>query len=84
MHAQLTFLEREKISQMLFSKASSIEIAKVLGRSISTISREIRRNSMYGGYLAANAQIVSRNRRFDRSIERKMERLRSTSQFVPS
>jgi len=74
MPPQLTFLEREKISQMRYSKASSGEIALALGRAKSTISRELRRNSLSGVYLAVKAQEASQKRRRERSIERKMDR----------
>ena len=74
MPSQLTFLEREKISQMRYSKASSGEIALALGRAKSTISRELRRNSLCGVYLAVNAQEVSQKRRRERPIELKMDR----------
>lgn len=56
MPSQLSFMVREKISQMHFAKASGVEIAKALGRSRSTISRELTRNSADGEYFAIQAQ----------------------------
>ena len=55
MLSQLTILEREKISQMRRSGAKHEEIAVALGRSRSTISREIVRNSVDGVYWAVAA-----------------------------
>lgn len=43
-YKQLTIEEREMIQEMLWEKASTRSIAKVLKRSPSSISREIRRN----------------------------------------
>lgn len=50
MACQLTFLERERISQMHDAGASNAEIAAELGRTRSTIGREIKRNSVFGEY----------------------------------
>ncbi len=74
MPSKLTFLEREKISQMTHSKATSKEIALALGRSKSTISRKLKRNSKSGFYFAVNAQAAAQKRRSERPIERKMDR----------
>src|ERR1700746_1553617 len=48
---QLSYHERQKIYTGLCEKRSKREIAEALGRSVSTISREIRRNSDRIGYL---------------------------------
>jgi transposase, IS30 family len=73
MPSQLTFAEREKISQMHYAKASDQEIAVVLGRSRSTIFREITKNSVDGTYAAVQAQALSEKRRSSRPLTRKME-----------
>jgi len=43
-YIHLTVEEREKIQEMLWQKASIRSIATILGRSPSSISREISRN----------------------------------------
>lgn len=72
MPTQLSLMEREKISQMRFSKASGIEIAAALGRSPSTISRELRRNSSGCEYSAVQAQDRTRLRKATRPFPTKM------------
>lgn len=52
---QLTEFERERISKMLAAGCSYTEIATFLGRSISTIGREVYRNYAGGEYLAVEA-----------------------------
>jgi transposase, IS30 family len=74
MPSQLSFMEREKISQMHFAKASGVEIAKALGRSRSTISRELTRNSTDGEYFAIQAQRQTESRKSNRPFEHKMSR----------
>ena len=73
MPCQLTFQEREKISQMLFSKASDAEIAAALGRSRSTIFRDRTRNACNQEYSAVQAQQQSEKRRSNRPLTRKMD-----------
>ena len=51
----LTLCEREEISRGLASNLSMRAIAVQLGRSPSTISREIKRNGSYDNYRAAQA-----------------------------
>jgi len=70
---QLTFQEREKISQMVFSKASDAEIAAALGRSRSTIFRERTRNVCNQEYSAVHAQQLAEMRRSNRPLTRKMD-----------
>ena len=52
----LTLTEREEISRKLAVNSSIRTIAKHLGRSPSTVSREIKRNGGYDSYRAANAE----------------------------
>ena len=54
--------------------ASLAEIARELHRDLSTIGRELRRNSLAGHYWAAMAQQMTRKRRRERPLVRKMER----------
>ena len=51
----LTLLEREEISRGIVAQHSIRSIALVLGRSPSTVSREVRRNGGYDHYRAALA-----------------------------
>ncbi|MBW8012143.1 MAG: helix-turn-helix domain-containing protein [Chloroflexi bacterium] len=54
-YLHLTNAEREEINRFLAKNKPLVEIAKHLGRSSSTISREIRRNSGKTGYRAFSA-----------------------------
>jgi len=83
MACQLTFLERERISQMFHAGASMAEIATELGRARSTIGREIKRNSVVGEYSAVAAQSLAQERRRERPLLRKMDRP-EVSKFVRS
>ena len=51
----LTLSEREAISRGIVAQRSIRSIARLLGRSPSTVSREVRRNGGYGRYRAAQA-----------------------------
>ena len=51
----LTLAEREEISRGIAVRRSARSMAGLLGRSPSTVSREIRRNGGYEGYRAALA-----------------------------
>ena len=51
----LTLVEREEISRAIAEDHSTRSIARLLGRSPSTVSREIRRNGGYDRYRAALA-----------------------------
>jgi IS30 family transposase len=74
MARQLSFLERERVSQMHDAGASKAEIATELSRARSTIGRELQRNSMTGEYSAVAAQGLARQRRRQRPLVRKMDR----------
>jgi IS30 family transposase len=52
---QLPEFERERISKMLAAGCSYTEIAIFLGRSISTVGREVYRNCADGECLAIEA-----------------------------
>jgi IS30 family transposase len=54
--------------------AENVEIATELGRARSTISRELRRNSVVGEYSAVIAQGLCGQRRRQRPLARKMDR----------
>jgi len=49
----LTLFEREEISRGIAGQQSARSMARLLGRSASTVSREISRNGGYDGYRAA-------------------------------
>jgi DNA-binding CsgD family transcriptional regulator len=51
----LTLSEREEISRGIVARRSIRSIARLLDRSPSTVSREVRRNGGYGRYRAARA-----------------------------
>lgn len=51
--------ERDRIALLLASRTSLRRIAKELGRSVSSISEEVRRNSNNGEYSSINAQRLS-------------------------
>jgi IS30 family transposase len=61
----LTLLEREEISRGIAAHQSTRSMARLLGRSASTVSRELHRNGGYDGYRAAPAdeQAWARSRR---------------------
>ena len=69
----LTLEERDRIAQLQHQGADQKEIARAIGRSPSTISRELRRNRKCGGYYAAQAQREAQRRRQERPLMRKME-----------
>lgn len=58
----LTLSEREEISRGLAADQSARSLARLLGRSASTVSREIRRNGGYDRYRAALADKNAWNR----------------------
>lgn len=62
-YRQLTEGARYQIALLFGEKISLTEISKRVGVSKSTVSREIRRNSMAGDYSAAEAQRLSEARR---------------------
>lgn len=70
-YEHLSEKERETIGQMVFAGQSFSEIARVLGRHKSTISREWRRNRVESGrsggrryrYYAGEASVKARHRR---------------------
>jgi IS30 family transposase len=69
----LTLEERDSIAQLRYQGADQKEIAKSVGRSPATISRELRRNRSDDEYYAAQAQREAERRRQDRPLVRKME-----------
>jgi IS30 family transposase len=58
----LSLAEREEISVGLAQRLSRRQIARRLGRPVSTVSREIRRNSVRGTYRAHLAQREAQGR----------------------
>jgi IS30 family transposase len=58
----LTLVEREEISRGIVSQLSLRSIATLLGRSPSTISREVNRNGGYDHYRAAKADELAWDR----------------------
>ena len=82
MATHLNMEERERIAQMWFASYSQQQMAQVLKRHPSTISRELRRNrDTLAGYLASRAQQRAEARRRWRPWVRKMQRP-ELNQFV--
>jgi len=73
MARHLTMEEREIISQMRYARRKQVAIANRLGRSKSTISRELARNRDSRGYSAVRAQRKANKRRRQRPLARKMD-----------
>lgn len=69
----LTPEERDRIAQLRHQGADQKEIARIVERCPSTISRELRRNQTDGEYHAAQAQREAQRRRQERPLVRKME-----------
>lgn len=59
---KITAEERDKIALLLAEKTTLRTIAKILGRSVSSISEEVKRNSVKGIYSSISAQILSEKR----------------------
>jgi IS30 family transposase len=74
MASHLTLEEREVIAHMHRAGKMQTQIAERLGRSKSTISRELRRNRSRNGYWAVAAQQKAERRRSERPWVAKMSR----------
>ncbi len=75
-YRQLTQEERYPISALKQLGRTQRQIAQALGRSPSTISRELRRNQEGDGYAAERAQRISdRRRREDRKAHKRISEL---------
>jgi IS30 family transposase len=72
--AHLSSADRDLIAQLTSARRSQQEIATALGRSPSTISRELKRNGTFGRYLACQAQRKAERRRSERPVVRKCDR----------
>lgn len=73
MARHLTLEERDRIAQLWHRGADQQQIAKAIGRSPSTISRELRRNGSGREYYAGRAQQQAERRRRERPLVRKMD-----------
>lgn len=60
--SKITAHERDEIAILLASGNSLRNISKILGRSVSSISDEVKRNSYKGQYSAIMAQVLSEKR----------------------
>lgn len=74
MARHLTSEDRDRIAQLYHCGADQKEIARALGRSPATISRELARNRTGDGYFAAQAQRLAARRRSERPVTLKAER----------
>lgn len=80
-YKQLTIEEREKIQELLWQKMSVRDIAKALGRNVSSISREIKRNqteqlNLYRPRLAHDKALERRTHRGGRKLDRNHQLLK--------
>ena len=66
-YKQLTHEERYQISVLLKAGLNQTEIAMILRRHKSTISREITRNAGLRGFRPKQAQRLTEQRRYDKS-----------------
>lgn len=71
--------ERDRIAFLLASKISLRKIAKNLGRSTSSISEEVKRNSLNGEYTSIAAQNLSEQRN---KVSRKTNPLKSPKVYA--
>jgi len=62
-YTQLTQEERYQIHALMKAGHEQAEVARILGRSPSTISRELRRNKRVKGYRPKQAHRLASNRR---------------------
>jgi IS30 family transposase len=69
-YTQLTQEERYQISILMKADHKQSEIARIMNRDKSTISREIRRNTGLRGYRAKQAQRLADERRQDKAHHR--------------
>jgi IS30 family transposase len=69
-YTQLTREERYQISALKAAGHDQVEIAKVIGRHKSTVSRELTRNRGLRGYRPKQADSLAVNRRQDKSTHR--------------
>jgi IS30 family transposase len=69
----LTVEERDRLAQLRNAKFNQKEIAQALGRSASTVSRELQRNRTGSEYYAGTAQRKAEERRRERPLTRKMD-----------
>src|ERR1700687_5070849 len=73
MAKHLTLEDRDRIAQFRHQRLEQKEIAEILGRAPSTISRELQRNSTGDEYFAGQAQQQAERRRRERPIARRMD-----------
>jgi IS30 family transposase len=69
-YTQLTYEERYQISVLLKAGVNQTEIAMILERHKSTISREIARNTGLRGYRPKQAQRLAEERRYSKAHRR--------------
>ena len=87
----LTSGQRYEIHALLKARHSQSEIARMLGKDKSVISREIRRNGGKRGYSAARAQKMAeerkerygRARKFTEAVRKEVERWLRQEQYSP-
>ena len=78
----LTFVDRKVIEKLLKQNLSYRDIGKVLGRSHTTISDEIKLNSGQLGYSAERAQYYHEKRQLNKGNKKKLETNDGLRQYV--
>ena len=73
MARHLTKEERDRIAQLSYQGFEQKEIARWIGRSPATISRELNRNRTGHEYFAGQAQEATERRRRERPLTRKLD-----------
>jgi IS30 family transposase len=82
-YSHFTQFDREFLQQLLEKKYSIREIARNLGRSPSSVSREMRRNSFYkGGYSSCYATKKAAKRRALSKVAGKLFHSRELYNFI--
>ncbi len=83
MSHQIIKAERMEIFILLQKKYSLRNIAKALGRDVSSVSREIKRNSVRGEYLPQKAQLKSEHRwKYRKSYMKKIRKDNELEEYI--
>lgn len=64
-YTHFTSENRDRIQQMMAKQRPIVEIAQAVGKHVTSIQREITRNSGHGEYFSSKAQVKAFKRRYD-------------------
>lgn len=82
-YRHLSLFERETVSQLLVQRRNLTEIAKAIGRSKSTLSREISRTKLTRyGYRAFTAQVLCNRRKAFPKKHKKIENNKRLREYI--